>query len=226
MLNKIILVCFIMLVGLVILILLSNHDSPTNRFVTNSSGGIYNAQMMGASSLSQNTGLLGYSQRDPGQYASTDEYKTWSPSACSAAAIAAIFSNQGKTVRTTDILSIMRDRKAITASSGLFDYSIFSTVASRYNLRADLDESHDLDSHFNRILDYLGKGTPVLINVQDRSFFPNGHFIAAFRLNPDNTVTVTNSDPEPGRPVVQDWPVDALKTYFSRTYRSVVFLGK
>ncbi len=226
MLNKIILVCFILLAGLVILILLSNRDSQGSRYVTSSSGGVYNAQLLGTSNQGQNTGLLGFSQRDPGQYSNVDEYKTWSPSACSAAAIASIFSNQGKSVRTTDILAIMRDRKAITASSGLFDYSVFNTVASRYNLRADLNESRDLDSHFNRILDYLSKGTPVLINVQDRSFFPNGHFIAAFRLNPDNTVTVTNSDPEPGRPVVQDWPIDALKTYFSRTYRSVAFLGK
>jgi Peptidase_C39 like family len=224
-LNSLILIGFIVLIISALFILTTKREQGEELVIL--SGGnfrIMDVNVAGGSTILTNLAMPAISQRDPLQYNSPDEFQTWSPSSCSAASIAAIFSGFGKTARTADILSIMRDEKAISPQLGLYDYSVFEKVARKYGMKSSLNESRNLDAHFNNIVESLRKGTPVLVNVRDATFFPNGHFVVAARLNPDNTITVINPDPARGRPVVQEWTMDSTKTYFSRAMRSVVFV--
>jgi hypothetical protein len=226
-LNVLILLGFI---GLVIMALLnmfrSGKADGVVAFFGNSSGGVYSAQMMSSGSTSTGLSLPGLSQRDINQYRTEEEHKLWSPSACSATATAAVLNSLGFKVRTVDVLDIMRESKAISPSNGLYDYTVFKIIGDRYNLRTDYREGGNIDAHYEWILDNIRKGNPVIINVRDPQYFPNGHFIAGFKINTDNTVSVVNSDPVPGSSVIQNWPVDALKTYFSRVPRSAVYFPR
>ncbi len=162
-------------------------------------------------------------QRDPGQYANTDDLKLWSPSACSVAATASVLAAFGQNVKVSDILPLMQSKGGLSPRSGLSDYSTFGFVAQRYGLHAILDESHDLEAHYNSILSQLKANRPVIVNVQDSTYFPSGHFVVAYRLNDDGTVAIMNPDPTPGKTVLQSWSPDGFKLYFSRTMRSVLF---
>lgn len=162
-------------------------------------------------------------QRDPDQYTNTDEFKLWSPSACSAAASVSMLAAFGQNVKVSDILPIMQSKGGLSPRNGLSDYSTFGIVAQKYGLHAILDESHDLEAHYNSILTQLKANRPVIVNVQDSTYFPSGHFVVAYRLNTDGTVAVMNPDPTPGKTVLQSWSLDGFKLYFSRTMRSVLF---
>ncbi len=173
----------------------------------------------------QITSISGFpliSQRDKSQYNSEAEWKEWSPSACSAASLVAVLNGFGVPTRITDILWLMQQERAINASKGLFDYGVLSSIPSKFGLRGEYSEDKDLDRHFESILNGLRLGKPVVINVWDAVYFPGGHFVVATHLNPDNTVSIINPDPVPGSSPAQDWPLEGLKLYFSRTTRSSI----
>lgn len=163
-------------------------------------------------------------QRDKTQYASEDEWKTWAPSACSAAALSSVLTGYGHPVKITDVLTQFEQQNAIKSTVGLYKYNVFSTVAGQYGLKVAYSEDKNLEVHFGQVLNYLKQGYPVILNVLDPTYFPAGHFIVATGLNPDNTVAIMNPDPTGGRPVNQNWPVDDLKLYFSRMNRSAAIL--
>ncbi|MEI7554486.1 C39 family peptidase [Candidatus Chlorohelix sp.] len=225
-LNMLILLGFIGLALLIISSMLNRKESDKVAFFGGESGGLFQAQVAGISADLGELMLPAFSQRDRQQYLNEDEYKLWSASACSATATAALLNGLGKPIRTSDVLAIMRENNAIRPESGLYDYSVFKKIGDRFNLRTDYREGGDLNSHFNSIITNLKNGIPVIINVIDAQFFPNGHFVAAFRYNSDDTVSMVNPDPLPGRPVIQNWNQSALKTYFSRSPRSAAFFPK
>jgi hypothetical protein len=163
------------------------------------------------------------SQRDPSQYLNDTEFRTWSPSACSAASTAAALGAFGFSVKISDVIALMQAKGGISPRFGLSDYTNFASVAQKYGVHAFLDENHDLETHFNSILTQVRTNHPVIVNVQDSTYFPAGHFIVVYHVNDDSTVEVMNPDPGPGHSVLQEWPFDALKLYFSRTMRSVLF---
>ena len=162
-------------------------------------------------------------QRDPDQYANTDELKLWSPSACSVAATASVLAAFGQKVKVSDILPLMQSKGGLSPRSGLSDYNTFGFVAQRYGLHAILDENHDLEAHYNSILSQLKANQPVIVNVQDSTYFPSGHFVVAYRLNDDGSIAVMNPDPTAGKTVLQSWSPEGFKLYFSRTMRSILF---
>lgn len=177
-----------------------------------------------AAASSKVTALVGAVwQRDPTQYANENDYKLWSPSTCSAAATASVLAAFGYPVKISQVLAVMESNNGISPVSGLMDNGDFNIVAQRYGLHAILDENHNLDAHFNSILNQLRANQPVIINVQDSTFFPNGHFMVAYHLNADGSIAVMNSDPAPGTSVYQNWSPSLLKLEFSRTMRSVLF---
>jgi len=189
-------------------------------------GPAINAQIVGATNPSTGVALTfpAVWQRDKGQYASEAEWREWSASACSAAALTSVLNGYGKVVKVTDVLGMMREQGSISSSGGLFRYGVFGTIATKYGLKAEYSESKDLNSHFDSIMAGLAKGYPVIINVQDNTYFPNGHFIVAVKASADNnTVSVINPDPTRGKQVLQEWQRDDLKTYFSRSLRSAIY---
>lgn len=167
-----------------------------------------------------------FSQRDRSQYNDDAEFRTWSPSSCSATATAAVLNGYGKSVRTTDILGIMRSNNAISAAAGLLDAGIFNKIATQFDLKALINRDGNVDAHVDNLLNYVKQGTPVMANILDPTFFPGGHYVVLVRLNDDNTIAVVNPDPAVGKTVSQNWPLEAFKTYFGRTHLSVVFLPR
>lgn len=163
-------------------------------------------------------------QRDKAQYNSDAEWKTWSNSACSAAALSSVLIGYGHPVRITDVLYQFQQEKAIKSSVGLYKYDVFNNVAAQFSLKVIYSEDKDLDAHFGRVLDYLKQSYPVILNVLDPVYFPDGHFVVATGLNPDGTVAIMNPDPTGGAGINQNWTQDGLKLYFSRMKRSAAVM--
>ena len=238
--DKLIIVGGIALVFLVVMFVVVGHkDRATDSFALLSSGGegsTIAVQVVGGESVQQaaSAGSLAgtsvrshfpaISQRDKSQYASEQEWQTWAASACSAAALSSVLNGYGKQVRITDVLSFMQQQDAIKAGAGLYRYDVIGTLAARYNLRAVYSEDKNLDAHFDQVLGYLKQGYPVILNVLDSTFFPNGHFIVATGINQDGSIAILNPDPTGDKSVNQNWPVEGLKLYFSRMERSAAIL--
>lgn len=163
-------------------------------------------------------------QRDKTQYINDAEWQTWAPSACSAASLASVLISYGHPVRITDVLYQFRQLGAIKSSVGLYKYDVFNTVASQYGLKVIYSEDKDLDAHFARVLDFLKQGYPVILNVRDPVYFPDGHFVVANGINADGTVAIMNPDPTDDKGVNQNWTQDSLKLYFGRMKRSAAVL--
>lgn len=163
-------------------------------------------------------------QLDPNQYANLDQYKLWSGSTCSVASLVSVLTAYGHKVSISQVLSIMLTRGGISPEAGLSNYGNFDYVAQLFGLHATVDENPNLDQHFNSILTQLQSNQLVIVNVQDSTYFPNGHFMVAYHLNTDGTVAIMNPYAAPGQSVFQNWPLTTLKLFFSRTSRSVTFM--
>ncbi len=196
-------------------------------------GGVINAQIIGPNgplvgpsfvTSGQSGKFPAISQRDKSQYADEAEWRTWAGSACSAAALTSVLSGYGKGVRITEVLAYLRQQNAIGSNSGLYKYDVFSSIAAKYGLKAVYSEDKDLEGHFAQITKFLQQGVPVVVNVRDPNYFPNGHFVVATGFNADGTVAIVNPDPASGKSVGQNWPVDSLKLYFGRSLRSAAYL--
>ncbi len=221
----------------VLMVVLGGHKSESSGwFASGESGGAFQAQVVGGNSsgggpiatIGARAGQLAHfpaiSQRDRQQYASDAEWQTWAASACSAAAMSSVLNGYGVPVRITDVLAQMQQMDAIKAGAGLYRYEAFNSIAAKYNLKTVYSEEKDVDSHFDHIIGYLRQGYPVILNILDSNFFPNGHFIVATGINPDGTIAIINPDPTRDKSVNQNWPVEGLKLYFSRMTRSAAIL--
>jgi hypothetical protein len=221
---------FVLLVVFAAMMLMNGkRKAPDIVIDTSGISSAFNAQISGSTQTNTGVSLTfpAVSQRDKSQYSSEAEWKEWSASACSAASVASVLNGFGKNVKVSDVLNLMRQDGAISSSAGLFRYDVFSTIGSKYGLKVDYSENKNVDDHFNNIMSALNKGYPVVTNIQDNTYFPNGHFIVAVRYNPaTDTVSVMNPDPMPGKSVAQEWSRDSLKTYFSRSLRSAIFMPR
>jgi hypothetical protein len=164
------------------------------------------------------------SQRDKRQYTNDDEWKVWSPSSCSAAAMTSVLNGYGKDVRITDVLASFTEWGAITSNRGLHRYDVFSRMADKHGLKTVYSENKNIDDHLNTVMGYLRQGVPVILNVYDPKYFPGGHFVVGTGINSDGTILIMNSDPASGKSVYQNWPFEGLRSYFTRTPRSAAIL--
>ncbi len=229
-LNALIIVGFLALVILFALVVFGSHKEEVSSWVGLGEGGsVIDAQIVGVNPAPAPPGLVAgtgggrfpaISQRDKSQYADEAEWRTWAASSCSAAALSSVLNGYGKSVRVTDVLAYLQEQNAIKPNMGLYRYDVFASISAKYGLKAAYSEDKDLEAHFNRILDYLKRGVPVIINVYDPAYFPGGHFIVATGLNPDGTAAIINPDPARDKTVSQNWPLDGLKRYFASRLRS------
>jgi hypothetical protein len=234
--GRLLVIGFILLVMFLALAWLSGRPEENQTWMSLHAGDnpVITAQIAGSppppGPASASAGQLGRFpviwQRDKNQYASEAEWRTWAASSCSAASLTSVLSGYGNNVRVSDVLALMQQQNAISSSGGLFDYSVFTTIPAKYGLKAIYSEDKNLDSHFERVLGYLRQGYPVVLNVRDPSFFPNGHFVLATAINQDGTIAIMNPDPAPGKTVNQNWPLDGTKLYFGRSLRSAAILPK
>ena len=195
------------------------------------------------------------SQQDRAQYVSDDEYSDSKDSACSMAAAAMVLAGYGKTARITDLAYWMRTHGAPTTDGlTMKTFPVFATaLPTAFGMRGFARTDGNLDKHFAYIADYIRKGTPVMADVYDTTWFPGGHWVVLTEIVPkadlrrrsdlprvdqaggvdfsdglwdDGAVVVLN--PDPGRrnrlPVTQIWPVSRFRQFFNRVHLSVVYL--
>lgn len=232
--GRLLLVGFICLVIFFALTWLSSRKEDNKQWqgLVSGEGAIFNAQIFGAppppgpatATQGQPGKFPAVWQRDKNQYADETEWRTWAASACSAASMASVLNGYGKSVKVTDVLALMQQQNAISPSAGLFKYDVLQTIPAKYGLKVVYSEDKNLDNHFAQVTNYLKQGYPVILNVRDPAYFPNGHFVVATGLNSDGTLAVMNPDPASGKTVNQNWPLDGAKLYFGRSLRSAAIL--
>lgn len=244
--NKLIIVGLLAVAALIILSMLSSNKSSSTTWylAAGSQGGMREAQVVNGygtpiavpkqPASGNSSGAIPVSagrfpavwQRDRNQYASEQEWRVWAASACSAAALSSVLSGYGNSVRVTDVLAYLQQQDAIKAGAGLYRYDVFGSIANKYNLKAIYSEEKDVDAHLDKVMNYLKQGYPVILNVFDSTFFPGGHFVVATGINSDGSIVIVNPDPTSNNSVIQDWPLDGLKSYFSRMTRSAAFMPR
>jgi hypothetical protein len=127
-------------------------------------------------------------QNDSAQYVSVADYKRWSPSACSAAAITAVFNYYGNTHTLAQVLKTEIDNGDIASNAGLLTHEGIAHTATSYNFNATLNESDNLDN----VIATANAGHPVIVNwPPDR--FSGGHFVVVRGGNADTVYLADSS---------------------------------
>ncbi|GAC1430913.1 MAG: hypothetical protein NVS4B1_04680 [Ktedonobacteraceae bacterium] len=124
--------------------------------------------------------LVRVSQVDPAQYNSVQEYNTWWPSACSAAAMTAIINSYGHNYRVSDILSVETSLNEITADAGLLEPHGLDKTLARFNFTTRWLNNPSVDDLVNT----ANSGTPVIINFPPYRW-AGGHLLVALGGNKD-----------------------------------------
>ena len=113
-------------------------------------------------------------QTDPGQYASQQDYQTWSPSTCSAASMTEVINSYGHHYKLADILKVEAGLGEITPESGLLSPNGIDKTVSQFGFQTRWLQNPSLDDLINT----ANSGTPVIINFPP-SRWAGGHFLVA-----------------------------------------------
>lgn len=116
--------------------------------------------------------LVRIDQNDRNQYASTQEYKKWSASACSSASLAELFNAYGGRHTISDVLKVEARIGAISAEQGLLRPEGIDQTASKFGFKTATLQDASLD----KILAIANDGTPVLVNFPPATW-TGGHFL-------------------------------------------------
>jgi ABC-type bacteriocin/lantibiotic exporter with double-glycine peptidase domain len=117
--------------------------------------------------------LIRISQLDRQQYASDEEYTTWSPSTCSTASMTEIVNvySQERQYRITDILHYQIRANAISPELGLLDNAGIARTLEPLGFRVDY---HALS--LDQVIDLANSGTPVLVDFPP-TLWKGGHLL-------------------------------------------------
>lgn len=163
------------------------------------------------------------SQADPAQYKSSDQFSLWRVSACSAAALTSVLVAYGVPIKLGNMLDIMSKAGVISPWLGLSDNNGFIPVAAHFGFTATVDRNPNIDEHFNSIMAHIQANQPVIVNLKNGYYYPNGHFVVAFHTNNAGLVEIMNPDWQGTYPPgLQIWTVSQLKAFFSNSPLSVI----
>lgn len=137
-------------------------------------------------STSQKMAVARLDQNSAAQYDSISEYQQWSPSACSAAALASAMNRYGHDYRVHDVLLVMIQQGDISGL-GLLAHEKLVPAAQHFGFHAALNEADTLDN----VIQVANSGTPVIVNWPPGRFF-GGHFVVVTGGN-KNTVFLADS---------------------------------
>jgi hypothetical protein len=116
--------------------------------------------------------LVRISQLDRSQYASNQEYVTWSPSTCSTASITELVNVYSrKPYRITDILQYQIRANAISPELGLLDNAGIARTLTPLGFSVDY-RARSLDE----VIDLANRGTPVLVDFPPERW-KGGHLL-------------------------------------------------
>jgi Peptidase_C39 like family len=99
-------------------------------------------------------------QLDPAQYQSSQEYATWSPSACSAASMTEVLNAYGGQYRLTDILAVERRVGAISAQEGLLGDAGIEQTMQQFGFSVQWGYDRTLD----QVIATAQQGHPVIVS--------------------------------------------------------------
>ena len=116
--------------------------------------------------------LVRLGQVDPAQYASYQEFTTWAYSACSTAAMTAVFNAYGHHYRITDVLKVEAGIGEITPQLGLLDEVGIQRTAAQFGFKTTWGHNLSLD----QIITIANQGRPVIVSFPpDR--YAGGHLL-------------------------------------------------
>lgn len=116
--------------------------------------------------------LARISQVDASSYSSQQEYNTWWPSACSAAAMTEVINSYGHTYKLSDILKVESGLGEITPSLGLVEPSGISKTVTKFNFSANYLSNPSL----TEVTNAANSGTPVIVSFPP-SRWAGGHIL-------------------------------------------------
>jgi hypothetical protein len=131
--------------------------------------------------------LLRVYQLDPGQYGSSQDYDTWAPSACSAAAMTEVINSYGHNYRIADILKVEAGLGQITPELGLLRPTGIDATVEKFGFTA---------VHLNKpspddIIKVANTGKPVIVSFPPERW--TGGHILVLRGGHDNSVYLADS---------------------------------
>jgi hypothetical protein len=119
---------------------------------------------------------------------SQQQYETWWPSACSAAALTMVLKAWGAEVHIGQVLDRLYDRHAITPEQGLLDANALAQVAGDFGYQA-LTFWHWSEQ---QVADVTAQGAPVmvlLVDTKQQTPYPGfvvGHWLTVVGVSPDH----------------------------------------
>jgi hypothetical protein len=116
--------------------------------------------------------LVRVSQVEPDQYASQQEYNTWWPSACSAAAMTEVIDSYGHQYKLTDILKVESSIGEITPDLGLVEPTGIDKTVSQFHFSA----RHLINPSLDDVIKTANSGTPVIVSFPP-SRWTGGHIL-------------------------------------------------
>jgi hypothetical protein len=125
------------------------------------------------------------------QYHTDYEWQVWSYSSCSGFAIAEVMDAYGRHLLAADVLEEEQRLGVWSVSGGLLNNQGIVWTANYFGFNASLSNSLSLQ----QLIAISDKGTPVIVSVQDKTYFPGGH-VMVIHGGDDQYVYTIDSSPE------------------------------
>ncbi len=116
--------------------------------------------------------LVRLGQLDSAQYRSTQEYNTWSYSACSTASMTEVMNAYGRKYRITDVLAVESRINEITPQEGLLEESGIQHTGAQFGFKTTWGHNLSLD----QVIAAASRGTPVIVSFPPAKY-PGGHIL-------------------------------------------------
>jgi hypothetical protein len=148
-------------------------------FALSSYGQAAGPQMAASPAFDQATGvptasarLERISQLDPGQYSSQQDYRLWSLSACSTAAMTEVINAYGHHYRIADVLKVEAALGEITPTLGLVEDSGIARTMAKFPFKTAWGYS----LLYDQVVAIANLGEPVVVSWPP-SRYPGGHLV-------------------------------------------------
>jgi hypothetical protein len=125
------------------------------------------------------------------QYNSDYEWQFWSYSSCSGFAMAEVMDAYGRKLKAADILEEELRLGVWSVYGGLLRNDGIVATANYFGFNATLSNSLTLQD----LITTSDKGTPIIVSLQDKYYFPNGHVLVV-RGGDDQYVYLVDSSPD------------------------------
>jgi hypothetical protein len=125
------------------------------------------------------------------QYNSDYEWQFWSYSSCSGFAMAEVMDAYGRHLIAADVLEEEQRLGVWNVYGGLLHNDGIVATANYFGFNATLSNSLSLQD----LITISDKGTPIIVSLQDKYYFPNGH-VLVIRGGDDQYVYLVDSSPD------------------------------